>query len=81
MDYLITMLEFPELVQDFDKLYYCGKLATRNVTFANNKGTFEQMKNSATFRLIRNQAAANSIIDYYQKIKTINLVEEREKSN
>jgi hypothetical protein len=81
MDSLFAMLEFPDSIQNFDKLYYLSKLATRNVTFTNNEGTFEQMKNSATFRLIRNQAAANGIIDYYQKIKTINLVEEREKSD
>jgi hypothetical protein len=56
-------------------------MATRNVTFANNEGTFEQMKNSASFRLIHNQESANEIIDYYLKIKTINLVEEREKSD
>ena len=81
MDSLMGMLEYPTSIKDFDKLYYLDKLATRNVTFANNGGTFEQMKSSASFRLIRNQEAAHGIIDYYQKIKTINLVEEREKSD
>ena len=81
MDSLVEMLSSPEAIKDYDKLYYLGRLATRSVTFANNEGTFEQMKNSATFRLIKNQEAANLIIDYYQKIKTINLVEEREKSD
>ncbi len=81
MDSLVEMLAFPASIKDYDKLYYFGRLATRSVTFANNEGTFEQMKNSATFRLIRNQEAANLIIDYYLKIKTINLVEEREKSD
>jgi hypothetical protein len=81
MDSLMGMLEYPASIKDFDKLYYWDKLATRNVTFAHNGGTFEQMKNSASFRLIRNQDAAHGIINYYQKIKTINLVEEREKSD
>ena len=81
MDSLMEMLQYPKSIKDFDKLYYLDKLATRNVTFANNEGTFEQMKNSASFRLIRNQEAAHGIIAYYQKIKTINLVEEREKSD
>jgi hypothetical protein len=81
MDSLMEMLENSNQIKDFDKLYYLDKLATRNVTFANNEGTFEQMKNSASFRLIHNQEAANGIIDYYLKIKTINLVEEREKSD
>jgi hypothetical protein len=81
MDSLMEMLENPESIKDFDRLYYLDKMATRNVTFANNEGTFEQMKNSASFRLIHNQEAANEIIDYYLKIKTINLVEEREKSD
>ena len=79
MDSLIQMLEFPLSTKDFNRLYYLDKQATRNVTFANNEGTFEQMKNSASLRLIRNQEAANEIIKYYLKIKTINLVEEREK--
>lgn len=81
MDSLTEMLENPKSIKDFDRLYYLDKLATRNVTFANNEGTFEQMKNSASFRLIHNQDAANEITDYYLKIKTINLVEEREKSD
>ncbi len=81
MDSLMEMLENPQSIKDFDRLYYLDKWATRNVTFANNEGTFEQMKNSASFRLIHNQEAANEIIKYYLKIKTINLVEEREKSD
>ena len=81
MDSLIQMLEFPQAIKDFKRLYYLDKQATRNITFANNEGTFEQMKNSASLRLIRNQEAANEIIKYYLKIKTINLVEEREKSD
>lgn len=81
MDSLTEMLENPRSIKDFDRLYYLDKLATRNVTFANNEGTFEQMKNSASFRLIHNQEAANEIINYYLKIKTINLVEDREKSD
>ncbi len=81
MDSLMEMLENPKSIKDFHKLYFLDKMATRNVTFANNEGTFEQMKNSASFRLIHNQEAANEIIDYYLKIKTINLVEEREKSD
>lgn len=81
MDSLIEILEYPQSVKNFDRLYYLDKLATRNITFANNEGTVEQMRNSATFRLIRNKEAAEGIIDYYQKIKTINLVEEREKSD
>ena len=81
MDSLIEMLEKPKSIKDFDRLYHLNRFATRNVTFANNEGTFEQMKNSASFRLIHNQEVANEIIDYYLKIKTINLVEEREKSD
>lgn len=81
MDSLTEMLENPKAIKDFDRLYYLNKLATRNVTFANNEGTFEQMKNSASFRLIHNQEVVNEIIDYYLKIKTIYLVEEREKSD
>lgn len=38
---LIEMLEKPTLIKDFDRLYYLDKFATRNVTFANNEGTFE----------------------------------------
>ena len=78
MDSLLDFFEKPIDVKDIEKVNYLGKLATRSVQFYCNEVTIEQMKNSASFRLVRNQRATAKIIDYYQRVNVIKLVEGRE---
>ena len=78
MDSLLDFFEKPIDVKDIEKVNYLGKLATRSVQFYCNEVTIEQMKNSASFRLVRNQRATAAIIDYYERVNVIKLVEGRE---
>lgn len=78
MDSLLDFFEKPIDVKDIEKVNYLGKLATRSVQFYCNEVTIEQMKNSASFRLVRNQRATAAIIDYYKRVNVIKLVEGRE---
>ncbi len=79
MDTLLDFFENPTTISDNEKVNFLGKMASRGIQFDYNDRTIEQMKNSATFRLIKNQIATNLIIKYYQKVKVIKLMEEREK--
>lgn len=78
MDSLLDFFEKPIDAKDIEKVNYLGKLATRSVQFYCNEVTIEQMKNSASFRLVRNQRTAAAIIDYYERVNVIKLVEGRE---
>lgn len=79
MDTLLQLLKEPESVKNISRMHHLGRMTSRSIQFNNNDKTIEQMKNAATFRVIQNQEAVSEIIDYYQKIKVIRLVEEREK--
>ena len=68
MDSLLDFFEKPIDIKDNEKINYLGKLATRSVQFYCNEVTIEQMKNSASFRLVRNQRATAKIIDYYERV-------------
>lgn len=79
MDTLLQLLKEPESAGNISRMHHLGRMTSRSIQFNNNDKTIEQMKNAATFRVIQNQEAVSEIIDYYQKIKVIRLVEEREK--
>lgn len=79
MDTLLQLLKEPESAENISRMHHLGRMTSRSIQFNNNDKTIEQMKNAATFRVIQNQEAVSQIIDYYQKIKVIRLVEEREK--
>ena len=79
MDSLLDFFEKPTAIKDHLKVNILGKMASRGIQFDYNDRTIEQMKNSATFRLIKNQTATNLIVKYYQKVKVIKLMEDREK--
>jgi mannose/fructose/N-acetylgalactosamine-specific phosphotransferase system component IIB len=79
MDTLLDFFEKPNAISNNEKVNFLGKMASRGIQFDYNDRTIEQMKNSATFRLIKNQIATNLIIKYYQKVKVIKLMEDREK--
>lgn len=79
MDSLLLLLKEPVSSANTAQMHHLGKMATRSIQFNNNDKTIEQMKNTATFRIVQNQEAVSEIINYYQKIQVIRLVEEREK--
>ena len=76
MDSVINILNTPLLIPDHTgQLYYLVRLAPRLGTLSTNNRTFEQLKNSGNFRLIRNINTSNKIMDYYEKFPLIRLLE------
>ena len=76
MDSMITILNTPSLIPDnTGKLYYWARLAPRLNPLSTNDRTFEQLKNSGNFRLIRNINTSNKIMTYYEKFPLIRLLE------
>ncbi len=77
MDSLITILDDPKLVKENGSLlYYLARVSPRVSLFNNNSRTLEQLKNSGSFRLIRNAKAANQIMAYYSSISFIRQLED-----
>jgi hypothetical protein len=62
--------------QNGDQLYYVARLGPRAYPFANNSRTFDQLKNSGGFRLIRNAEASNNIMSYYNQFSSVRLLED-----
>ena len=76
MDSLITFLNTPSLIpENTGNLYYWARLAPRLNPLSTNTRTFEQLKNSGNFRLIRNLSTSNKIMTYYEKFALIHLLE------
>jgi hypothetical protein len=77
LDTLIDLLDNPQLAkQQGDVLYYVARIGPRSIPFANNSRTFDQLKNSGGFRLIRKTEASNNIMDYYNQFSWIRLLED-----
>ncbi len=77
LDTLIDLLNNPELAkQRGDELYYVARIGPRSIPFANNSRTFDQLKNSGGFRLIRKTEASNNIMGYYNQFSWIRLLED-----
>ena len=76
LDTLIYLLNNPTLAkQNGDQLYYVARVGPRAYFFVNNSRTFDQLKNSGGFRLIRNAEASNNIMDYYNHLGPVRLLE------
>jgi len=76
MDSVITFLNTPSLINgNTGKLYYLARLAPRLNPLSTNSRTFEQLKNSGNFRLIRDVNTSNKIMSYYEKFPLIRLLE------
>jgi hypothetical protein len=76
MDSVINILNTPsQLSGNTGKLYFLARLAPRLNPLSTNNRTFEQLKNSGNFRLIRNIATSNKIMTYYEKFPLIRLLE------
>ncbi|MEO5500317.1 MAG: hypothetical protein ABIR31_02640 [Ginsengibacter sp.] len=77
LDTLIYLLDNASLAkQNGDQLYYVARMGPRFYPFANNGRTFDQLRNSGGFRLIRNAAASNDITGYYGQFSQIRLLED-----
>jgi hypothetical protein len=77
LDTLIYLLNNPALAkQNGDQLYYVARVGPRAYFFVNNSRTFDQLKNSGGFRLIRNAEASNNIMDYYNQLGPVRLLED-----
>jgi hypothetical protein len=75
-DSMIVLLNDPELVvKNGGLLYYFGRVSPRFNTLSINNRTFEQLKNSGNFRLIRNLHTSDKIMAYYDKLQIIRQVE------
>ena len=76
MDSVITFLNSPSLITaNSGQLYYLARMAPRFQTLSINSRTFEQLKNSGNFRLIRNIEVSNKMMAYYEKLPLIRQIE------
>jgi hypothetical protein len=76
MDSMITVLNNPAGIHGNEgSLYYWGRVSPRLGTLPVNTRTFEQLKNSGNFRLIRKIEISNRIMSYYETIPSIRLLE------
>jgi len=69
-DSLWTLLQQPDALQHTSLLYYYFIPTTRYFPFHATKGTIRQLENSGGLRLIRNSAAADSIVMYYNEVES-----------
>jgi len=76
MDSMINMLNHPESIRGHEGLlYYFARMSPRLQTLAINNRTFEQLKNSGNFRLIRKIETSNRVMAYYENIPLIRQIE------
>ena len=77
LDTLMDLLNTPQLAkQHGDQLYFAARTGPRSIPFVNNSRTFDQLKNSGGFRLIRKTQASNKIMGYYSQFFLIRLLED-----
>lgn len=77
LDTLIDLLNNPALAkQQGDQLYYTARMGPRYEPFSNNSRTFDQLRYSGGFRLIRNAEASDKIMGYYNQFTLIHLMED-----
>lgn len=75
IDSLIKLLNNPDPNHDGQSAYYYGRRVTRSTLFQSNDRTIKQLKNSGGLRLIRNQRASDTIMEYDQSIDYINYLQ------
>jgi len=76
MDSVITILNAPsQIAANTGALYYLARIGPRLNPLSNNNRTFEQLKSSGNFRLIRDIGTSNMVMTYYEKFPTIRLLE------
>ena len=75
MDSLIKLLNGPDPNKEGQSAYYYGRRVTRSTLFQSNDRTIKQLKNAGGLRLIRNQKASNTIMEYDRSIDYINYLQ------
>lgn len=76
-DTIIIEMEKPVDLRDHRLLYKCVSLINTNNTFLYHDRTIQQLKSAGNFRLIRNNAIADSLVEYDGWIvKTITNIED-----
>ena len=77
MDSMIAILNNHSQIKGNEGLlYFFARVSPRMTPLPVNTRTFEQLKNSGNFRLIRNIETSNKIMTYYENIRMLRLVEE-----
>jgi hypothetical protein len=75
-DSMLVLLNKPSIITgNTGQLYYFARLSPRLKPLSINNRTLEQLKNSGNFRLIRNLATSNKIMNYYEHLPLIHLLE------
>ena len=75
MDTMNSILNDSLSTNNTGQLYYLARLGPRLSPLSTNNRTFEQLKNSGNFRLIRNINTSNKIMTYYERFPLIHLLE------
>jgi hypothetical protein len=76
MDTMIRILDQPTTIKaNTGQLYFLARLAPRLQPLTINDKTYEQLKSTGNFRLIKNIIISNKITDYYKKIRLVQLLE------
>ncbi|MBS1754176.1 MAG: hypothetical protein R2765_10730 [Ferruginibacter sp.] len=75
-DTLSTLLISPDTAKKYGAtIYYTSRMGIRQSPLANNSRTFDQLKNSGGFRLIRKQETADRIMKYYSLFPELRMME------
>jgi hypothetical protein len=77
-DTLMRLLYSPDIKEHGADLYFLARNASRSLRLAIHDATYQQLKNSGGFRLIRNQKAAKAIVEYYNRTVFINYLHQIE---
>jgi hypothetical protein len=83
LDSLMFLLGNQKIKGYESDLYYLGRILVRTNRFQSNDRTIIQLKNSGSLRLIRNEAAADSMVSYQKlvEILMVNQEDERDERN
>ncbi len=77
-DTLMRLLYSPDIKVHGADLYYLARNASRSIRLAIHDATYQQLKNSGGFRLIRNQKVAKAIAEYYNRTVFIDYLQKIE---
>jgi hypothetical protein len=77
-DTLMRLLYSPDIKDHGADLYFLARNASRSRRLAIHDATYQQLKNSGGFRLIRNQKTAKAIVVYYNRTVFIDYLQQIE---
>jgi len=80
LDSLTNLLNSRDRDLHLNQIYFFGRHIQRlfPMNFTYNDGTIQQLKNSGTLRLIRNQKVTDAIIEYDAAVRDMEIIEDRE---